>query len=78
MCGSQELNGADSLQVEIIDRFDTFCDWCLQTAWSDRLQGMTVGGSFMLLCPRCLAYQQEQTALDGIDVAAKEAAREAA
>jgi hypothetical protein len=77
MCDSRRpTEGADS---EPLDRFDTSCSYCGRTVWQGSLRAVTLGGSTSWLCSVCHARQleqyQEMTALDGIDIAAKEAAR---
>lgn len=82
MCGYQELNGADSEQ-EYVDPRDFACSYCARTfSPPDQLTPVTLGGSTSYLCESCRERQsehyQEMTALDGMDIAAKEAARETA
>lgn len=80
MCSSHApTEGADS---EYVDPRDSQCDYCGKTVYSGQIRPVKIGTSLSWLCDPCHDRQeqqyQEMTALDGIDIQAKEAARDAA
>ena len=79
MCSSQRPeNGADSELVERADPRDSTCDYCGRMVFGGGIRPVSIGTSISWLCDACHDRQeqqyQEMTALDGIDVAAKERA----
>ena len=64
--------------MEFTSVYDESCDWCARQ-WGDPLRWFPLGNGINFLCQLCWEREsQRETALDGIDVAAKEAAREVA